>query len=152
MNKLLTFLKQWTLVVALCVGSLVYLLFSEIPVLEPIGDFMGPKLVALLPYVIFLILYVTFCKIQVKELRPRTWHFILQGIRVALSAICVALVAIAPSAGWKLIFEGMFICFICPTAAAAPVYLSAHARRWQWRAPPAARLARPRRWAFPSTR
>ena len=40
MNKLLTFLKQWTLVVALCVGSLVYLLFSEIPVLEPIGDFM----------------------------------------------------------------------------------------------------------------
>jgi BASS family bile acid:Na+ symporter len=45
----------------------------------------------------------------------------LQGIRVALSAICVALVAIAPSAGWKLIFEGMFICFICPTAAAAPV-------------------------------
>ena len=121
MNKLLTFLKQWTLVVALCVGSLVYLLFSEIPVLEPIGDFMGPKLVALLPYVIFLILYVTFCKIQVKELRPRTWHFILQGIRVALSAICVALVAIAPSPGWKLIFEGMFICFICPTAAAAPV-------------------------------
>ena len=118
MNKLLTFLKQWTLVVALCVGSLVYLLFSEIPVLEPIGDFMGPKLVALLPYVIFLILYVTFCKIQVKELRPRTWHFILQGIRVALSAICVALVAIAPSPGWKLIFEGMFICFICPTAAA----------------------------------
>ena len=114
MNKLLTFLKQWTLVVALCVGSLVYLLFSEIPVLEPIGDFMGPKLVALLPYVIFLILYVTFCKIQVKELRPRTWHFILQGIRVALSAICVALVAIAPSPGWKLIFEGMFICFICP--------------------------------------
>lgn len=67
---------------------------------------MRPKLVALLPYVIFLILYVTFCKIQVKELRPRTWHFILQGIRVALSAICVALVAIAPSAGWKAHIRG----------------------------------------------
>lgn len=121
MHSLIAFIKQWTLLVALFVGGVVYLLFSEIPLLEPAGDLLGPKLVALLPCIIFVILYVTFCKIQMKEMRPRTWHFILQAIRTALSAVCVVLVAVAPSPSLRLIFEGMFVCCICPTAAAAPV-------------------------------
>ena len=121
MNVIIDFVKKWTLVVALLVGAAVYLLFSQVPPLEPVGTLVGPKLVALLPYVIFVILYVTFCKIQIRELRPRAWHFILQGIRTLLSALCVALVAVAPTPSLRLVFEGMFICFICPTAAAAPV-------------------------------
>lgn len=42
--KLLAFVKQWTLLVALAVGSIVYLLFSEIPLLKPIGTFAVPSL------------------------------------------------------------------------------------------------------------
>jgi BASS family bile acid:Na+ symporter len=103
------------------IGSIVYLLFSEIPVLVPIGDVVGPKLVHVMPVIIFCILYVTFCKIQLHDLRPHTWHFILQIIRTSLSALMVVLIAITPNPELRLIFEGMFVCFICPTAAAAPV-------------------------------
>ncbi len=119
--KVENFVKEWTLLCSLIVGSVVYLLFSEIAVLQPIGDFAGPKLVGLMPYIIFFILYVTFCKIQVHNLRPRTWHFILQAIRIALSGFVVLLISVTVNPEAKLILEGIFICVICPTAAAAPV-------------------------------
>lgn len=117
----LEFLKKWTLVCAICFGSIVYLLFSSIPVLQPIGDFCGPRLVDLMPVVIFLMLYVTFCKIQLHDMRPRRWHFILQGIRVTFSALVVLLLSFTRNPEWRLLLEGVFICVICPTAAAAPV-------------------------------
>lgn len=121
LQKIERFAKDWTLLCSLIVGSVVYLLFSEIPALQPIGDFCGPRLVGLMPYIIFCILYVTFCKIQVSNLRPRTWHFILQAIRIALSGLVVLLISITVNPEAKLILEGVFICVICPTAAAAPV-------------------------------
>ena len=55
--KLLAFLKDWTLLIALAVGTIIYLLFSEITFLQPIGNFVGPKLVSLMPVLIFVLLY-----------------------------------------------------------------------------------------------
>lgn len=121
LEKIESFAKNWTLLCSLIVGSVVYLAFSEITALQPIGDYVGPKLVGIMPYIIFFILYVTFCKIQIHNLRPRTWHFILQAIRIALSGFVVLLISITVNPEAKLILEGIFICVICPTAAAAPV-------------------------------
>ncbi len=121
MNRIITFVKQWTLLCSLIVGTVIYLLFSRISFLMPIGDFMGPKLTEVMPAVIFCILYVTFCKIQIHDLKPRTWHFILQIIRTSLAALMVGVLAFTHNPEFRLIFEGMFVCFICPTAAAAAV-------------------------------
>lgn len=106
---------------SLLVGVVSYLMFSQIEILEPIGDVAGPLFLDIMPVVLFTILYVTFCKIQIKEMKPRTWHFILQGIRIALSGFFVWLITLTSDADVKLLLEGMFICIICPTAAAAPV-------------------------------
>ena len=81
MNGIINFIKQWTLPFALVTGSLTYLLFSRVPQLAPVGDAVGPVLVGLMPAVIFVMLYITFCKINLSEFRPRLWHFALQGIR-----------------------------------------------------------------------
>ena len=120
---IVTFIKKWTLLCALLFGTIVYLLFSEIPVLQPIGYAVGPWCVDLVPYVIFALLYVTFCKIDMENMRPRTWHFLLQSIRTALSALFVLLIYLFgdANADAKVVLEGCFICFICPTAAAAAV-------------------------------
>ena len=120
---LIRFIKNWTLLCSLIVGSAVYLTFSRIPLLEPIGDAVGPRLVDLMPYVIFTMLYLTFCKIDMHNFRPRKWHFALQGIRVLLTALVVIAINLVPAADHetKIILEGVFICVICPTAAAAPV-------------------------------
>ncbi len=119
--NIITFLKKWTLPSGLVIGAAVYLLFSHIAPLQPIGNVVGPFLVKLLPVVIFVMLYITFCKIQLGDLRPRAWHFILQAIRIALSGILVFAILHTTDPMAKLVLEGAFVCVICPTAAAAPV-------------------------------
>lgn len=119
--SIIQFVKQWTLLVALVIGSIIYLSFSRIPLLEPVGDAVGPVLVSLLPCVIFVMLYVTFCKIKLQEFRPHVWHVVLQVIRTLLSAAVVVAISYTSDPTAKLILEGVFICVICPTAAAAPV-------------------------------
>lgn len=118
---IIAFVKKWTLPVSLAFGAVVYLIFSRISFLEPIGSFAGPYFVHLIPYVLFSLLYVTFCKIQVKDMRPRKWHFVLQAIRTLLSGLLVLIISLVHNPDVRLILEGVFICVICPTAAAAPV-------------------------------
>ena len=102
-------------------GASVYLLFAYIEPLVPIGCALGPYITSLLPIVIFIMLYVTFCKIKVKELHPRPWHFWLQLIRTLLSALMVGIILCVDDMETKIILEGVFICIICPTASAAAV-------------------------------
>ena len=66
MKKLLKFLKNWTLPVAMLTGVCVYLLFSWVPFLAPIGDGYAPYNEQVLPVFMFLMLYVTFCKVCIK--------------------------------------------------------------------------------------
>ena len=119
--KLLSLRKDLTLLVALAIGSVVYLLFSEIPFLEPIGNFAGPKLVSLMPVLIFVLLYLTFCKIDTHNFKPRKWHFALQAVRTTLSALIVLVIVNLTTPDAKIVWEGIFVIVICPTAAAAAV-------------------------------
>lgn len=119
--NLLKFLKKWSLLCAMAFGAAVYLLFSRVPALVPIGDVAGPYAMDIVPCTLFALLYVTFCKIDIKEMKPRAWHFILQAIRTGLSALLVALICTTGDAETKLVLEGVFICVICPTASAAAV-------------------------------
>lgn len=119
--SIINFIKQWTLVCALAFGAVVYTLFTTVGPLVPVGNAVGPYIPSLLPVVIFLMLYVTFCKIRLDDLRPRVWHFWLQGIRTAMSALLVLAITLTSDADAKVVLEGVFICVICPTAAAAPV-------------------------------
>lgn len=119
--KIVAFLKQWSLAVSLVFGAAIYLLFATVTPLSPIGDAVGPLLVELMPAVLFMLLYVTFCKIEINEMRPRLWHFLLQAIRTTASGLLVLIICHTTDATTKLILEGVFICVICPTAAAAAV-------------------------------
>lgn len=93
--------------------------FAYIPFLQPLGDAVGPRLVELMPVVLFALLYVTFCKIEIKEMKPKAWHFVLQLIRTSLALLMViAICLFGKNYEAKVILEGAFICFICPTAAA----------------------------------
>lgn len=120
--KTAAFIKQNSLFISMAIGALVYELFSHISCLEPVSRTMGPLLPEWLPIGLFLLLYATFCKIKISEMKPRTWHFVIQLVRTSLAAFMVLLITLFGSnADVKLILEGMFICFICPTAAAVVV-------------------------------
>lgn len=117
---MIKFLKQWTLPCAMVFGACVYLLFSEVSLLAPVGYAVGPLFIEIMPLLIFSMLYVTFCKIRLHDLRLRPWHVWLQVIRVALAGALTAVMALVGHDA-KLILEGAFVCVMCPTAAAAAV-------------------------------
>lgn len=115
-------LKKNALLVAMAVGAVGYEIFANVEALFPLGDAVAPFLPHWLPVGLFLLLYVTFCKIKLSEIRPRKWHFVIQLVRVSLAAIMVLLITLfGDNPETKLILEGMFICFICPTASAVVV-------------------------------
>ncbi len=118
---LIRFVKKWTLPCSMVTGALVYLLFTELKPLEPIGIFVAPYITNLLPILLFLMFYVSSLKMKIVELRPRAWHFWLQVIIVVMSAIIVGIILLVHDYQTKLILEGVFICIISPTAIAAPV-------------------------------
>jgi len=116
------FFRKFSLPCSLVIGAVVYLVFANVSFLEPVGDAVGPHLVSLMPVVLFALLYVTFCKIEIKEMKPQAWHFILQMIRTSLALVMVVLIMeFGGNYEAKLVLEGAFICFICPTAAAVAV-------------------------------
>lgn len=120
--KVFSFFRKFALPCSLVLGALGYLIFAYIPFLQPLGDVVGPRLVELMPVVLFALLYVTFCKIEIKEMKPKTWHFVLQLIRTSLALLMViAICLFGKNNETKVILEGAFICFICPTAAAVAV-------------------------------
>ncbi len=122
MKRLLAIMRQNALITAMVVGCLGYELFTRVEVLAPMGDSMGPLMIDWLPIGLFLLLYFTFCKIKISELRPRTWHFVIQIVRTLLAAFMVLMIYLfGDDPERKLVLEGMFICFICPTAAAVVV-------------------------------
>ena len=115
-------IKRNSLFISMATGALVYEVFARAPFLQSAGDYFLPLLTDWLPIGLFLLLYATFCKIKISELKPRTWHFVIQGVRTSLAAFMVLLIFLfSGNADVKLVLEGMFICFICPTAASVVV-------------------------------
>lgn len=101
-------------------GAGVYLLFSEVGFLVPAGKVAGPFFLEIMPFLVFSLLYVTFCKIRLHDLEFSIWHIWLQGIRAGM-AVLLVIVMSGAGHGMKLVLEGVFICIMCPTAAAAAV-------------------------------
>lgn len=119
--QIIKFVKKWMLLCAMAFGACVYLLFAEVPLLQPVGMVVGPYFVEILPLLIFSILYVTFCKIRLHDLHFRAWFFWLQLVRIAMAGLLVIAIISASSHELKIILEGAFICVMCPTASAAAV-------------------------------
>ena len=115
-------IKRNSLFISMASGALIYEVFAHIPALDSVSRIMGPLLTDWLPIGLFLLLYATFCKIKISEMKPRAWHFVIQLVRTSFAALMVLMISLfSENADVKLVLEGMFICFICPTAAAVVV-------------------------------
>ena len=71
---MLRFIKNWTLPIAMVVGTLVYLAFAKWTFLAPLKPWVNGFVSFITPWLIFAQLLFTFCKIDPKELKPRRWH------------------------------------------------------------------------------
>ena len=125
MKRLITFLKNWTLPVAIAMGTLIYLLFAYVPCLDEAGDRLFPVLDFIFPSLVFLVLFTTFCKVDFHKMRPVKWHLWVVVFQVVLVGIVTAIMlTVAKDGEHKVLWEGVLACIICPTAAAAAVVTS----------------------------
>lgn len=119
---MLKFLKNWTLPVAMLAGVIGYFIFANFTFLEPTKPFMNWLIAVLTPALIFTQLLLTFCKIEPRELVPRTWHGWLLSIQTVSCGIIALLLIFCPmDESYKEVFEAAMVCLICPTATAAAV-------------------------------
>ena len=122
MLKLLQFIKNWTLPFSMGIGAVVYLVFYYVPALEGASQWFAPLFNSILPLFMFLILYVTFCKVDFKKLAPVKWHFWTTACQLLFVVSIVGAILFFHISGKQLILlESVLACIISPCAAAAAV-------------------------------
>ena len=115
-------LKSWTLIVAMAVGTGVYFIFGYVPALEQTGIVVGAFLSRVFPMFMFLILFVTFCKVDFRQMRPHRWQLRVCIAQIAMAVTTIGAILFFFNEGTnKILLESVLACIICPTAAAAAV-------------------------------
>lgn len=106
----------------MAIGAGVYLIFYYVSALEELSQKLAPVFDTILPLFMFLILYVTFCKVNFKKLLPVQWHFWVGAFQILFVAIVVGIILFLRVEGKELILlESILACIIAPCAAAAAV-------------------------------
>ncbi len=130
MNRVIIFCKNWTLPVAIGIGTVCYFTFYFVPELDAAGSALLPVFSTLFPFLVFLSLLVTFCKVDFQQMRLHRWHVGVLAAQLLLVAANVAVIFWVDSMPLtshfspltsKLLLEAVLACTIAPTAAAAPV-------------------------------
>ena len=115
-------LKDWTLPVAIATGCVVYMIFALVPQLDTFATCAAPVFDALLPMFMFLVLFVTFCKVDFRCLRPVAWHWWLGAFQVfGVGVVTAAVIAFSLKGNRLILAEALLTCIISPCASAAPV-------------------------------
>ena len=73
----------------------------------------------ILPWLIFFMLFFTFCKVNPLDLRLHKWHWVVLAAQLFLSLVVYAGVYLLT--GNRILAQGLLLCFIMPTATAAPI-------------------------------
>jgi len=119
---MIRFLKEWTLPVAIVLGTVSYLLFHWVPALDEAGTQLGKVFDVLLPASLFLTLFVTFSKVDFHKMRPQRWHLWLALAQLGLMAVIIGIILLVKNnPSQKTLWEAVLTCVIAPCASAAPV-------------------------------
>ena len=108
-------------------GASGFILYHYIPSLHRFGPMLSETVSFLQPTLIFAMLFLTFCRIEPRDLKPHRWHWwllLIQGCAFTVLGLVAAwLVRILPpdSHDWIVLIESAMLCLICPTATAAAV-------------------------------
>lgn len=105
MGRVRQYFDSSALWVSMLIGALGYKWFLP---LKPI-----------LPWLIFFMLFFTFCKVDPKDLRLHKWHWMVLTLQIFFSLATYYLLMYYT--GDAVLAQGLLMCFIMPTATAAPI-------------------------------
>ena len=121
MSKLIRFLKNWTLPVSMISGALAYYICSQLPLTYEVKHDILSVIEVLQPVLLFIMLFVAFCKIKPTDLKPHRWHLWLLLTQCLLFIVACLFLWVYPTSGARVIVEGFMLAIICPTATACAV-------------------------------
>ncbi|MDE5642872.1 MAG: transporter [Muribaculaceae bacterium] len=119
--RLIGFLKDWALIIAIAVGIAAYFVYVNIPFLEPTKAAAAQTISVIQPVLIFSMLFLTYCKTDLRNLRFCRWHLWLLLIQCGVFTAIGCLLMLMPHSGLRVVLEGAMLCMICPTATAGAV-------------------------------
>ena len=122
MAKIVKFIKDWMLPLAIIIGIVSYLILFLIKPLSPgIEPWFSRFAKDVQPVFMATMLFLQFNTISPHDLRFRKWHFIVLAFQIATFIPLTWLVATMPDGDLRILAECAMLCLICPTAAAAGV-------------------------------
>lgn len=120
-ERIIRFFKLWTLPLGMFAGVGIYLMFHYIPLLSPLKVLANGAEDYIMPFMIFVMLFTTFCKVNPREMRIRRWHVVM----ILFQLVCCLAVALPvhyfPDFGYSVVAQGALVCLIAPTGTAAAV-------------------------------
>ena len=120
--EIIRFLKDWTLPVAIAVGTISYLTFRYVPQLDALGNMLSPVFDVIFPLFVFLTLFITFCKVDFHQMLPHRWHTGILVAQLLLVAVNMGIIfCLEGQTEQVLLWEAVLTCIIGPSASAAPV-------------------------------
>lgn len=119
--SIIRFIRNWTLPIAILTGIIAYFVYVNIHALDRTHAAVSHAIEIIQPVLIFLMLFVSFCKISPSQLRPHRWHLKLLAVQIVSFTAIGLFLAFVPDFRWKIFAESAMICLICPTATAAAV-------------------------------
>lgn len=123
--KIVTFIKNWSLPIAMLAGVAAYYAYVNMHFLDFTHKFVNEALHGYIqPSLIFCMLFVSFCKVDFKQLKPKMWMIWALLIQTMLFVSLGAIIIMSPDSKWKVVIESAMLCMICPTATAASVVTS----------------------------
>lgn len=114
-------LKNWTLPISILTGIASYFIYVNLHFLDGTHVFANKAISIIQPVLVFCMLFVSFCKIRPRELKPQCWFIIPLLIQVTAFILGGILLILLPDLSMRFSIEAFMICMICPTATAASV-------------------------------
>ena len=120
--RLWTFVRNWTLPIAMLAGVAEYFVFVALPLDQEVHQWTYRAVALhLQPMLLFFMLFLSFLKVSPKEMRPHRWQLWILLLQSGLF-VCSSLLAILmPDEGSRVLCEGAMLSLICPTATASAV-------------------------------
>lgn len=120
-SKIIGFFREWALIVAIVAGIVGYIVYDILPMPPLVHRHAMATVSFVQPALIFMMLFLTFCRVDPRRLRICRWHVWLLLIQGGVFSVIGIILIMLPHSGLRVVLEGAMICLICPTATAAAV-------------------------------
>ena len=109
------------LVISMVAGIAAYFIFVALPFDAATHTMAHRALEIVQPVLLFAMLFLSFCRVDIHDFRLRGWHKWLLLAQTLFFLGISAIIMILPAGDLRVVLEGAILCLICPTATASAV-------------------------------